>query len=112
MHVFLDCVSLLLINIPNTVTEIDKDAFLDCALLRNVSISPGFNFTQEMFEELTSIRSIDCSLENLKGRFDELPIHRMCYNYPHKSMGTITLEALKEEVNKHVTTEMICQDCL
>ena len=27
-------------------------------------------------------------------------------------MGTTTLEMLKEEVNKHVTTEMICQDCL
>ena len=27
-------------------------------------------------------------------------------------MGTTTLEMLKEEVNKHVTTEMIHQDCL
>ena len=110
MHAFKECRSLLRINNPSTVTEIGEDAFFYFALLRNVAISS--NFTQEMFQELTSLDNIHCSLENLRGRFDELHIHRMCYYYPHQSMGTTTLEMLKEEVNKHVTTEMIRQDCL
>ena len=78
-------------NIPYRVIEIGKDAFLDCALLRNVAISSGFNSTHEMLEEITSIRNIDCSLDNLKGKFDKLHIHGMCYYYPHKSMRITTL---------------------
>ena len=65
-----------------------------------------------MFQELTRLDNIDCSLEKLKVRFDEIPIHKMCYYYLHQSMGTTTLETLKGEVNKHAMNEMICQDCL
>ena len=110
-HAFARCCSLLIINIPSSVTEIEEHAFEDCNLLRNVAISSS-SFRQEMFDRFTSLHSVDCSLAMLKARFDELPIHMLCYYHRHQSVGTITLGQLSAKVNKYEQTKLISQDCL
>jgi len=92
---FIKCSSLLRINIPSTVTSIlpfrdnptgvEMGAFEFCPFLRNVAISPDSNMTQRMFDQSFPIlRNMGYTLNMMIGRFNELPLHRLCYFPPSR----------------------------
>ena len=80
---FRDCISLLRINIPSTVNCIDEAAFGNCSLLRNVAISADATLARgKGWRMVASIffRELHfCTLEKLRCRFDDLPLHEACF---------------------------------
>jgi hypothetical protein len=79
---FLNCTSLLCIYIPSSVTAIGNQAFTHCNLLRNAAIPSTSAITQEQFaRSFPTLHYKEITLELIKGRFDELPLHRLCNNF-------------------------------
>jgi hypothetical protein len=98
---FSKCKSLITINIPSTVTAIEKDAFDECPLLRNISISPSPSLGKvvEFESTFSNIAKVGCTFEMLRDRFDNLPVHRLCFYHLHQSdEHNKTFELLKEMV--------------
>ena len=81
---FSQCSTLLGMTIPSTINSIALDAFVGSNLLRNVSISLASNLTPEIFEQsFPTLSSMGISLDMILHRFDELPLHKYCYDsYP------------------------------
>ena len=108
---FSDCDTLLGITVPSTVTLIALDAFKESNLLRNVSISPASNLTQETFEQsFPTLSSMKITLDKIMHRFDKLPLHKFCYYY-HSSHEDQELEGFKHQVAR-LPAHGINQDCL
>ena len=78
------CSTLLGMTIPSTINSIALDAFVGSNLLRNVSISLASNLTPEIFEQsFPTLSSMGISIDMIMHRFDELPLHKYCYDsYP------------------------------
>ena len=72
---FRKCTSLLHMNLPSTVELCGKCSFDECILLRNVAISPSSR------HELDQYVSGAISDVIVWGRFDDLPLHEMCFNH-------------------------------
>ena len=98
---FIKCTSLLRINIPSAVTsipsyierdEVEMGAFELCPFLRNVAIFPYSNMAQGMFDlSFPILRENRYTLDMMIGRFNELPLQRLCYFPPSRDqtmMGT------------------------
>lgn len=108
---FRDCTSLLRINVPSTVECIDEMAFQNCSLLRNVAISPestltfgnGWKMMASLFFQCINF----CSLDMLRCRFDELPLHKACF-YRDETI----LERLNDTVDDRLSAEYSTADCL
>jgi hypothetical protein len=110
------CDTLLGITIPSTVNSIALDAFNESNLLRNVSISPASNLTQEIFEHvLPTLSNMDITLDMIMHRFDELPLHKYCYDsYSTRAIQSVA-NASSEGFNQAVTRlpeHGLNQDCL
>jgi hypothetical protein len=103
---FRQCTSLLHINIPSTVNSLVRNAFFDCEILRNVVIAPSSALMQDVFmQSFPSMQNKGFSLKMIKGRFDEMPLHRHCYYYHPQhhigqSLDSITWKWFYEEVSK------------
>jgi len=79
--------------------------------LRNVSISPASNLTQETFEQsFPALSSMKITLDMIMHRFDKLPLHKFCYDY-HSSHEDQELEGFKHQVAR-LPAHGINQDCL
>jgi hypothetical protein len=114
---FGECSTLFGITIPSTVTSINENAFKGSTLLRNVYISPTSNLTQEIFEQSFGILNdhytldeISVSLDEMRRRFDELPLHRYSYDY-HSFHEDQRLDGLKQQVAR-LPAHGLQQDCL
>ena len=108
---FSDCESLLGITVPSTVTSIALDAFNESNLLRNVSISPASNLTQETFElTFHTLSNMKITLDMIMHRFDKLPLHKFCYDY-HSSHEDQELEGFKHQVAR-LPAHGLQRDCL
>jgi len=107
---FSNCDTLLGITVPATVNSIALDAFKESNLLRNVSISPASNLTQETFEQsFPALSSMKITLDMIMHRFDKLPLHKFCYDY-HSSHEDQELEGFKHQVAR-LPAHGINQDC-
>ncbi len=78
------CISLLSINIPPSVLEIDEDAFKNCRLLRNVAISPETDLMEyipfpnpRMFPALSE--SLFYEVIGGSREWDCMPLHAFCF---------------------------------
>ena len=111
---FSKCKSLLTINIPSTVTAIGKKAFDECPFLRNVTISPSSTLGNVMEFESTfsNIAKVGCTFEMLRGRFDNLPVHRLCFYHLHQSVEYNKTFELLKDILPHPTTNGEKVDCL
>ena len=111
------CSSLLCIIIPSSVSDIDEYAFVYCGFLRNVAISSTSAITQEQFaNSFPTLHEKEITLEVIKGRFDELSLHRLCNNYnpAHGTQAKVhaRCEAFIQVVNQYPIQEIQRQDCL
>jgi hypothetical protein len=115
---FCGCSSLLNIIIPSSVDYIAYKAFARCDLLRNVTIpSTSSAITQEKFAiSFHTLHDKDISLDVIKGRFDELSLHKLCNNFdPTRGTQAVVearCEAFIQAVNQHSLQEFQEQDCL
>ena len=96
------CYSLFSIYIPTSVTTIHRDAFQGCIRLENIiipencthnSIATYNNKTKRIYGKKWTWNYLDNVIQEegpdwLKNRFDNLPLHQLCYN------PDITIEAL------------------
>lgn len=101
---FHDCVSLLHINIPSAVTfeipddqdeendenEVEEGVFTTCSLLRNVATSPWSSLENEAFlREFPIFRKLNLTIDDIKHRFDNLPLHELCFYHSPQTMQCI-----------------------
>jgi hypothetical protein len=113
---FGECDTLLGITIPSTVNSIALDALKGSTLLRNVSISPASNLSQEIFEQsFPTLVNMGITLDMVMHRFDELPLHKYCYDsYSTRAIQSVA-DASSEGFNQAVTQlpeHGLNQDCL
>jgi hypothetical protein len=79
------CTATFSVEMPSTVTEIERYAFNYCHCLRNVAIPPNAYVNVDNFHEATDLHQLFRSREiaeivrQLKNRFDELPVHSTVY---------------------------------
>ncbi|KAL3926459.1 MAG: hypothetical protein SGBAC_013467 [Bacillariaceae sp.] len=100
------CTDLVSVEIPYGVTAIHSEAFFQCLELRNVAIPDTDKFPDQ-----------ESLIEALKTRFDDLPVHKICYYQAHQSTEE-TLQELSQammdidavENMDEKTTETIRQD--
>ena len=115
---FGSCSSLLRIIIPSSVSNIGNDAYGSCGLLRNVTISSTSAITQEQFaSSFPTLHDKEITLDLIKGRFDELSLHRLSININPKQ-GTqeaevqARCESFIQVVNQYPVKEFQHRDCL
>lgn len=106
-YVFINCYSLLSIYIPTSVITINRDAFKECFRLENIIIparciyyNSTFSYEKRIYNKKWNhpdkIKNhIDKIIQEegpewLKNRFDNLPLHQLCYN------KDITIDLLKD----------------
>ena len=108
---------MLRIIIPSSVTFINYQAFEYCGFLRNVTISSTSAITHEEFaSSFPTLRKKKITLDLIKGRFDEMSLHRLCNNY-NPALGTqaevqARCESFIQVVNKYPVKEFQHQGCL
>ena len=80
---FNSCNSLISINIPSTVVEMGARACGQCPLLRNVIISPDNEALSSipLSTLFPRLQNANCSMSDLRHRFDHKPLHRLCHEY-------------------------------
>jgi len=87
------CIRLMVVELCEGIQEIGEDAFRNCNSLRNIAIPSTYLLGERMFEvfdcaitlkkAFPSVANSTAISEALKHRFDELPIHQICYSQPH-----------------------------
>ncbi len=88
---FRNCSSLLHINVPSTVEQCGKYSFDGCTLLRNVAVLSSSNLHQEnvdhLFKPISEILGCATVSRVLRSRFDDLPLHQMCFDHSIPKIG-------------------------
>jgi hypothetical protein len=111
---FSECSTLLGIKIPSTVSFISGDAFRGFSLLRNVSISPASNnLTPEFL--FRALSNMGVTLDMIMQRFDELPLHKFCFDYQPIYDKKVRDNSSHVDFNHHVArlpSHGLQQDCL
>jgi hypothetical protein len=105
IRAFCNCLSLMRINIPSNVIFMDGPGpFQHCPILRNVVIPPSSTLGDEEFLRLfPKFQDVDCTFDMLKSRFDNLPLHKLCYDHSHQLM---------ESINRGTPADFLKSDCL
>jgi len=105
IRAFCNCLSLMRINIPSNVIFMDGPGpFQHCPILRNVVIPPSSTLGDEEFLWLfPKFQDVDCTFDMLKSRFDNLPLHKLCYDHSHQLM---------ESINRGTPADFLKSDCL
>eukprot|EP00579_Thalassiosira_antarctica_P000092 CAMPEP_0201867158 /NCGR_PEP_ID=MMETSP0902-20130614/1500_1 /ASSEMBLY_ACC=CAM_ASM_000551 /TAXON_ID=420261 /ORGANISM="Thalassiosira antarctica, Strain CCMP982" /LENGTH=495 /DNA_ID=CAMNT_0048392277 /DNA_START=11 /DNA_END=1498 /DNA_ORIENTATION=+ len=117
------CIRLMVVELCEGIQEIGEDAFRNCNSLRNIAIPSTYLLGERMFEvfdcaitlkkAFPSVANSTAISEALKHRFDELPIHKMCYYqqyHPPNNMLRHINEAMGTPEQPNITGTQ--QDCL
>jgi len=97
---------LISIPIPSTATSITLDAFKGSTLLRNVSVSTESKLKQETSFDQTfsALSNMGVTLDMTMQRFDELPLHRFCFEYhpshAFQSVDNTSSEGFNQAINQ------------
>jgi len=106
-YAFDGCHSLLRINLPSTLLDVGD---FDCTLLRNVAIARSITLEQGIFG--ASFREVNCTLDMLRSRFDDLPVHEVCFFHSHPAMNTTNQGELLQNNLRQLATQSSIIDCL
>jgi hypothetical protein len=89
-YMLCNCTSLFSVEIPLTITEIGSGAFWYCHYLRNVAFPPNADVDDDILGGATDLLQLFGSiiLQQLKHRFDELPVHSTVY-YQSYNQGVL-----------------------
>lgn len=96
------CSNLYSVELPPTLERIDSKAFEGCSQLRNVLLSSSVNqIALNAFDKCTHFHeSLQQSyrdgsiIEGLRGRFDDYPLHKLCYYQSYFD----SFDSLREEL--------------
>jgi len=100
---FVECESLVSLELPESISRIESYAFYFCYSLRNIAITHDVLVQNEnAFMFCTDLRKIfgysaTHIVQELRRRFDNLPIHKMIY---YQSYDTVTVEQLYDATNR------------
>lgn len=88
---FWGCRRLVSIEIPIGVERIEGQAFLECSELFNIALPPTAEIGPGAFDECTQLsKHLPDDREKfeaaLKNRFEDLPIHKLCYYQSYHSL--------------------------
>jgi hypothetical protein len=113
-YCFQNCISLLSIELPEGLLFIGDHCFVDCSSLINLVIPTTFEFIgaypmldrsklKEQFRSSANESYEDEALvQTLCHRFDDLPIHNLCYHLPHNDnhsrLSNPNLDQLKRAI--------------
>jgi hypothetical protein len=121
-YCFQNCISLLSIELPEGLQFIGDHCFVDCSSLINLVIPTTFEFAgayplldrsklKEQFRGTDNESYEDEALvQTLCHRFDDLPIHNLCYHLPHydyySSPSNPNLDQLKQAILPYDSTTL------
>lgn len=94
--VFYNCKSMFSLELPDSINQIDQNAFEKCASLRNITLPSNAEKGRMMFEGCRDLQQLFDSEEEtinaLKLRFDNLPIHKMIYYHSYNNLTADQLD--------------------
>jgi hypothetical protein len=110
------CTDIVSLEIPEGVTVIHKEAFYQCLELRNVAIPSTVNFIGDnafgycfkLHEKFPDYYDL---VNALKTRFDNLPLHKLCYYQSYHPTAT-TINALVDVIKSDSSVRKKREDCL
>jgi hypothetical protein len=110
---FSNCQRLISFEMSEIIDAIDTGAFVTCWKLRNVAIPSDAEIGEGPFKECRDLIQIfpiekEC-IHALKHRFDELPIHKLCYYQTYHPLKN-SLQWLEQELASDAVYQR--QDCL
>ena len=97
-HAFSSCTSLPVIALPPSITSIESRAFEGCKKLAIFEVPPSTSIANDAFVGCsnTSDENDDMPVSDLlKQRFDDLPLHRICYD------ANVSLQQLQTYIDEH-----------
>lgn len=105
------CTELSSVEFTEGLEEIGDSAFVGCCSLKNVALPKSVNkIGKDAFHKwmLRFRRMADASndtrlLDALRGRFDELPIHKICYYQAHNLIDTTEVRLKQAIQEQHAT---------
>ena len=100
MCTFSYCSGLFSVELPESLAEIEYGSFEYCRSMRNMAIPSGAETSREVFNYCSDLLKLFDSeeriTEQLKHRFDGLPIHKMLY---YQSYHPVTTDRLNNATN-------------
>lgn len=100
---FQSCFSLMSVELPKNIMAIGDKAFNDSYQLKNVAVPATINeigdgtFKDLKLEKFANTTHTEKLIDVLKARFDDLPIHRICYYHANDSSSLKKLKTLLAE---------------
>jgi len=92
--------NLVSFELPNNTNQIDPWVFSSCVSLRNISIPRDTNVGEYAFDSCTDLIQVigrrRSTINALRHRFDNLPIHEMIY---YQSYNNVTVDDLNNTTN-------------
>ena len=92
--VFYKCSSITTIQLPSSLTSIGNNSFYGCNKLFFLEVPKSTNIDTTAFNGCRTLNCVN-NLNKLKGRFDYLPLHRLCHQ------SSVTLEELKDHFDEN-----------
>jgi len=98
---FRGCISLLSVEIPAKVDSVGNGAFLSCRSLCHVAIDSDMDvsaFADGVFENCDKLTEMlqDNTVNGLKERFSNLPVHQVISNQSYREKNQVTLRDLRQ----------------
>ena len=112
---FFWCRNLISLEMPETVQSIDKTALFRCYDLRNIAIHVTTEIGDDSLQHCHDLYEVFPGTSDLiyalKHRFDDLPVHEICYYQSYYPIDTTIWNLRSEAPSSHGERESVCQDC-
>ena len=108
---FFYCTELLSVELPEGLLRIGDTSFRDCGALVNISVASSipqigslvFGGCTKLSQVVEANNRHSTLLSTVKNRFDDLPVHKICYHQGHRPLET-NLENLNQAIRLDPTS--------